>query len=943
MGALVRARQAQEELAQYQLASAERRARDAHDARRRANAKVDELSQLSGDDARLTGPAFAAAAAALQSAAATSAMAAFVAQQADLGTSQRLDQLRHAAINRDVAEHLQDNATAAERAFELQAAQRELDESAGTRHRARTEARGMTAPAGLAEVTAQIAALQAQLDTLSAPSVTDPSSASNFASALAGATPSATTAAAATAPTSATPVSAFAVPGATTTTPTAAPAAATTSTGGPTGADVVADAKKYLGIPYVWGGESTSGLDCSGLVQKTFGDLGVSLPRVAADQAHSGTPVASLADAQPGDLLFFGNPAYHVAIYAGNNQLIESPEPGKTVHITDVYQTPTSIRRIVPDGGTAAVGAVAAPGTGLTSAQLTAARGVPGRRRLREPVRRGRADLRAAQRSARGRRPAGVRRQPERGQPGRRAGLDAADAEHRRRAGRQRLRPEPGDPGRRADLQGQPRAVPRLGAARARRLQRRRRRGEPVRRDPALRRDPELRPQDHGDAGGRRMTVPTTTVATAAAALPVQPAASGTPGTPAPTADFSALLAALTGAAGSHQPAVTTGPPASPEQCPAAQPGLPTEQGRKPQPALPVLPADEAYPADAADAADPVDPAPHPAKHVGTDDAASLPGQDAALALAAQDAAVAAAPALVGALQARLAPPPPPVRTEVNSSSPAAAPVDAAGATSGTTPSTTTPSTTAPSTAAPSSAAPKSTAPDPTTTAAPAAPAGPPKTAPPAHPSAATRHGAPAQSAAPGAHTDAAPHAHTPPADTAPQVDPTQPQDQQTQQQPQVGGVAPAAAPAAPAPVSAPDRTPAVVHPQPQLTDAIAQLRTRGNGTHQLDVALHPAELGAVRVRAALHGDTLTITVSCADDAARQAVTAALPDLHHALGGMGGTATIDLDLRDAGRGHSQSDDTQPAARDQRDPADPNPDDRPRQRSRQSADGLDRWM
>ncbi len=308
----------------------------------------------------------------MQAAAATNAMATFVAQQADLGTGQRLDQLRRAAINRDVAEHLQDTAVSAERAVELQAAQRELDESAGIRHRARTEARGMTAPAGLAEVTAQIAALQAQLDTLSAPPASDPSSASNFASALAGATPTAAT----TAPASATtPVSAFATPGATTT--AATPATATTSSGGPTGADVVADAKKYLGIPYVWGGESTSGLDCSGLVQKTFGDLGISLPRVAADQAHSGTPVASLADAQPGDLLFFGNPAYHVAIYAGNNQLIESPEPGKTVHITDVYQTPTSIRRVVPDAGTPAVGAVgtvgAATGAGLTPAQLTAA------------------------------------------------------------------------------------------------------------------------------------------------------------------------------------------------------------------------------------------------------------------------------------------------------------------------------------------------------------------------------------------------------------------------------------------------------------------------------------------------------------------------------------------------------------------------------------------
>jgi peptidoglycan DL-endopeptidase CwlO len=237
----------------------------------------------------------------------------------------------------------------------------------------------MTAPAGLAEVTAQIAALQAQIDSLSTPStVTDPSSASNFASALsdAGSDPTALPTTSTT-----TAASAYAVPATT----TAAGTTATPSASGPTGADVVADAKQYLGIPYVWGGESTSGLDCSGLVQKTFGDLGISLPRVAADQAHSGTPVASLADAQPGDLLFFGNPAYHVAIYAGNNQLIESPEPGKTVHITDVYQTPTSIRRIVPDAATSPMTAsamttapltttaTASTGSGLSAAQLTAA------------------------------------------------------------------------------------------------------------------------------------------------------------------------------------------------------------------------------------------------------------------------------------------------------------------------------------------------------------------------------------------------------------------------------------------------------------------------------------------------------------------------------------------------------------------------------------------
>lgn len=186
----------------------------------------------------------------------------------------------------------------------------------------------------MAAVQARIAQIQSTLGAAPAGS----SSGANFASTLSSASPTA---------------SSFAATGGT----------AVAGSSGVTGAQVVADAKKYLGIPYVWGGESTSGMDCSGLVQQTFKDLGITVPRVAADQQKVGTPVASLADAQPGDLLFFGQPAYHVAIYLGNNQLIESPEPGKTVHITDVYQTPTSIRRIVSEPAAG----------GLSSSRLTAA------------------------------------------------------------------------------------------------------------------------------------------------------------------------------------------------------------------------------------------------------------------------------------------------------------------------------------------------------------------------------------------------------------------------------------------------------------------------------------------------------------------------------------------------------------------------------------------
>lgn len=189
----------------------------------------------------------------------------------------------------------------------------------------------MTAPAApLAAISSHVAAIEALISSVSAPSA-DPSA---FASTLSGLTD-------------------FAGGG--------------VATGNVTGSDVVAAAKKYLGVPYVWGGESMSGIDCSGLVQATYKSLGIDLPRVAADQAQQGTPVASLAQAQPGDLLAFGNPAYHIAIYLGNNQMIESPEPGKTVHITDVYQTPSSIRRIVPTAS--AAGATG----GFDAARLTAA------------------------------------------------------------------------------------------------------------------------------------------------------------------------------------------------------------------------------------------------------------------------------------------------------------------------------------------------------------------------------------------------------------------------------------------------------------------------------------------------------------------------------------------------------------------------------------------
>ncbi|RNL80241.1 transglycosylase SLT domain-containing protein [Nocardioides marmorisolisilvae] len=137
--------------------------------------------------------------------------------------------------------------------------------------------------------------------------------------------------------------------------------AASGSTVATTGDDVVSEAKKYLGVPYVWGGtDPKSGLDCSGLVQLVYKNLGYDLPRVSGDQAKAGTEVTGgLAAAKPGDVLAFGSPVHHVGIYIGDGQMIEAPHPGADVRISKVTETPTHIRRILPtDAAAAGAGAV---------------------------------------------------------------------------------------------------------------------------------------------------------------------------------------------------------------------------------------------------------------------------------------------------------------------------------------------------------------------------------------------------------------------------------------------------------------------------------------------------------------------------------------------------------------------------------------------------------
>ncbi|MDT8717295.1 C40 family peptidase [Clostridium sp. 19966] len=100
---------------------------------------------------------------------------------------------------------------------------------------------------------------------------------------------------------------------------------------------VVSFAEQFLNVPYVYGGSSPSGFDCSGLMQYVYAHFGVDLPRVAQDQAGVGTAVSKDA-LQPGDLVFFGSAGNitHVGMYVGGGSFIEAPYTGANVRISDL-------------------------------------------------------------------------------------------------------------------------------------------------------------------------------------------------------------------------------------------------------------------------------------------------------------------------------------------------------------------------------------------------------------------------------------------------------------------------------------------------------------------------------------------------------------------------------------------------------------------------------
>ncbi|MFC7491234.1 MULTISPECIES: C40 family peptidase [unclassified Knoellia] len=121
-----------------------------------------------------------------------------------------------------------------------------------------------------------------------------------------------------------------------------APSPSSTSTSSKSSSQVVNIARGLLGIAYVYGGSTPAGFDCSGFTQYVYNKAGISIPRTASAQQRAATRVSS---PRPGDLVFYGSPAYHVGIFTGGDMMIDSPRTGKFSSERNMWGTPTGFGR----------------------------------------------------------------------------------------------------------------------------------------------------------------------------------------------------------------------------------------------------------------------------------------------------------------------------------------------------------------------------------------------------------------------------------------------------------------------------------------------------------------------------------------------------------------------------------------------------------------------
>jgi cell wall-associated NlpC family hydrolase len=111
----------------------------------------------------------------------------------------------------------------------------------------------------------------------------------------------------------------------------------------PSATGIVGIAQSFFGVPYVYGGTTPSGFDCSGFTSYVYRQAGISIPRTASAQAAASTPVSN---PRPGDLVFFGSPIYHVGIYVSPGRMIDAQRPGTVIGNHSIWTQPSMYGRI---------------------------------------------------------------------------------------------------------------------------------------------------------------------------------------------------------------------------------------------------------------------------------------------------------------------------------------------------------------------------------------------------------------------------------------------------------------------------------------------------------------------------------------------------------------------------------------------------------------------